>query len=109
MKGAFEFGFVMMFSLPILVFGLNFIEIVMTYNQARHYQQYAVTQIEYQNRLDDHVRELIDQGQAYCPTCTIQITPMDQRYDVQVTFPIHLSLIHYHRYGVTHMLTQNIK
>ena len=55
MKGAFEFGFIMIFALPMIVFGLNFMQILMTYNQARQYQNYVVTQIEHQNRLDDSV------------------------------------------------------
>lgn len=109
MKGAFEFGFIMMFSLPIVVFGLNFVEIIMTYNQARAFQNYAVTQIEHQNRLDESVYELIEDGKKYCSTCSISITPNAQRYDVKVTFPIQLPLIDYHANGTMHMLTQNIK
>ena len=109
MKGAFEFGFIMIFSLPILVFGLNFVEIMMTYNQARQLQNYAVTQIEHQNRLDEHVYELIDEGSQYCPSCTVTITPYAQRYDVKVTFPIRLPLISYTTHGAMHMMTQIIK
>ena len=109
MKGAFEFGFIMIFALPMIVFGLNFMQILMTYNQARQYQNYVVTQIEHQNRLDDSVYELIDNGKKYCSSCTLNITPTDQRYDVKVTFPIHLSLINYHTNGSLHMMTQLIK
>jgi len=109
MKGAFEFGIIMMFSLPIVVFGLNFVEIMMTYNQARQYQNYVVTQIEHQNKLDNIVYELIDDGKKYCKSCILDINQINDRYDVKVTFPINLSLINYHTNGVTHMLTQIIK
>ena len=109
MKGAFEFGIIMMFSLPIIVFGLNFVEIMMTYNQARQYQNYVVTQIEHQNNLDSIVYELIDDGKKYCKSCKLDISEINDRYDVKVTFPINLSLINYHTNGVTHMLTQVIK
>lgn len=109
MKGAFEFGFIMMFSLPIVVFGINFTQIVMTYNQARMYQNYVVTQIEHQNRLDEHVYELIDDGKKYCPSCTLNIAKENQRYSVKVNFPINISIVNYHTHGVTHMLTQVIK
>ena len=109
MKGAFEFGFIMIFALPMIVFGLNFMQILMTYNQARQYQNYVVTQIEHQIRLDDSVYELIDNRKKYCSSCTLNITPTDQRYDVKVTFPIHLSLINYHTNGSLHMMTQVIK
>lgn len=109
MKGAFEFGFIMMFSLPIVVFGINFMQIAMTYNQARQFQNYTVMQIEHQNRLDESVYELIDEGKKFCPACNIEITPVNQRYDVCVTFPIDITLVNYHAQGVTHLLTQNIK
>ena len=55
MKGAFEFGFIMLFSLPMIVFGIGFVEIMMNYNQARYLQNYTIMQIEHQNRLDDSV------------------------------------------------------
>ena len=109
MKGAFEFGIIMMFSLPLVVFGLNFMEIAMTYNQARQYQNYVVTQIEHQNNLDSIVYELIDDGKKYCESCKLDIQQINDRYDVKVTFPIEISLIDYHTNGVTHMLTQVIK
>ena len=109
MKGAFEFGIIMLFSLPIVVFGLDFMEILMTYNQARQYQNYVVTQIEHQNNLDSIVYELIDDGKKYCGSCKLDINKMNDRYDVRVTFPIDIKLINYHANGVTHSLTQNIK
>lgn len=109
MKGAFEFGFIMIFAMPILVFGINFLDIMMTYNQARQLQNYAITQIEHQNRLDDSVYELIDEGKKYCPECKVTITKMNQRYDVKVKFPISISFINYQSTGVTHSLTQTIK
>lgn len=109
MKGAFEFGIIMMFSLPLVVFSLNFMEIALTYNQARQYQNYVVTQIEHQNNLDNTVYELIDEGKKYCETCKLEINPLNNRYDVKVTFPINIKLINYHSNGVTHMLTQTIK
>ncbi len=109
MKGAFEFGFLMMFSLPVLVFGLNFMQIVMTYNQARHLQDYAVTQIEHQNRMDENVMELIENGKQYCTSCQVTITPVSERYDVKVTFPIDITLVNYHTQGFTHSLTQIIR
>ena len=109
MKGAFEFGILMIFSLPVVVFGLDFMEIALTYNQARQYQNYVVTQIEHQNNLDDTVYELIDEGKRYCNTCKLEISNISNRYDVKVIFPIDLSIIDYHANGVTHMLTQVIK
>lgn len=109
MKGAFEFGILMMFSLPMVVFGLNFMEIAMTYNQARQYQNYVVTQIEHQNSLNEYVYELIDEGKRYCTTCQLDISQVTNRYDVKVTFPIDIHLINYHTQGVTHMMTQIIK
>lgn len=109
MKGAFEFSFVMMFSLPFIVFGLNFMQIVMTYNQARHFQNYIVTQIEHQNQLNDHVYELIDYGKKYCTTCNFDIKQISNRYEVSVTFPIDISIINYHSNGITKMMTQVIK
>ena len=109
MKGAFEFGIILIFSLPFVVFGINFMEIAMTYNQARQYQNYVITQIEHQNSLDDTVYELIDEGKKYCTSCKLDISPINDRYDVKVTFPIDISIIDYHTNGVTHMLTQIIK
>ena len=99
----------MLFSLPLVVFGINFMEIAMTYNQARQYQNYVVTQIEHQNNLDSIVYELIDDGKKYCESCKLDIQQVNDRYDVKVTFPIHIPLIDYHTNGVTHMLTQVIK
>lgn len=109
MKGAFEISFIMMFSLPIIVFGMNFMQIVMTYNQARHFQNYIVTQIEHQNQLNHTVYELIDEGQKYCTSCSFNIHKNNDRYEVTVTFPIHIHLIDYHTNGVTRMMTQIIK
>ena len=109
MKGAFEFGIILIFSLPFVVFGINFMEIAMTYNQARQYQNYVVTQIEDQNSLNDTVYYLIDNGKNYCRTCKLEITPVQNRYDIKVSFPIDISLINYHSYGVTHTMTQVIK
>ncbi|MGN1343538.1 MAG: hypothetical protein ACI4U3_03105 [Traorella sp.] len=109
MKGAFEFGIILMFSLPMVVFGLNFMEIAMTYNQARQYQNYVVMQIEHQNNLNEQVYELIEEGKKYCSTCHLDINEMNNRYDVKVTFPIDINLIDYHTQGITHMMTQIIK
>lgn len=109
MKGAFEFAIVMLFSMPVVVFGINFVEIMMHYNQARFLQNYAVSQIEHQNRLDDSVYELIDEGKENCQACKVNITPVSNRYRVEVTFPIDIPLIDYHATGKTHMMTQIIK
>lgn len=109
MKGAFEFGFIMLFSLPLIVFGINFVEIVMNYNQARYLQNYAVTQIENQNRLDDTVYDLIDEQSQYCDQCEVDIIKSNDRYRVSVTFPIRMTLIHYEAKGYTSTLTQIIQ
>lgn len=109
MKGAFEFCFIFVFSMPLLVFGINFMQIAMSYNQARQYQNYAVTQIEHQNRFDESVNELIDEGKKYCSNCELSVIKNADRYDVKVTFPIRIPLINYSSRGVTHSLTQVIK
>lgn len=109
MKGAFEFGFIFLFSLPIVVFGINFVEIVMNYNQARYLQNYAVTQIEHQNRYDSSVNALIEDELNRCDRCEINIENMHKRYRVTVTFPIEIPLIQYQASGKTSMMTQIIK
>lgn len=109
MKGAFEFAIVMMFSMPVVVFGINFVEIMMHYNQARFLQNYIVTQVEHQNRLDQSVYELIDEGKKQCEACKVKITPFQERYRVEVSFPVEIPLIDYHATGKTSMMTQIIK
>ena len=106
MKGAFELSIIMIFSLPFVVFGMNFMQIVMSYNQARYFQDFIVTQIEHQNKLNDNVRELIDEGQKFCSSCTYEIDQISDRYAVTVKFPIDIPLIDYHSKGVTKMMTQ---
>ena len=108
MKSAFEFAFLMLFSLPFVVFGINFVEIVMNYNHARYLQNYAITQIEHQNRLDHSVWELIDEGKKYCDSCQVDIEEINQRYKVTVTFPIQIPLIQYEAIGKTSMMSQII-
>lgn len=109
MKGAFEFGFIMLFTMPILVFGISFVELTMHYNQARFLQNYAITQIEHQNRYDHDVAELIDLGLERCKECKIDVENQSQRYKVTVTFPIRLPLINYEAIGTTSMMSQIIK
>ena len=109
MKGAFEFCIIMIFSIPLIVFGINFIQIAMSYNQARYFQDFIITQIEHQNKLNEHVKELIDDGQKFCSSCTYDITQINDRYLVTVKFPIDIPLIDYHSKGVTKMITQIIK
>ena len=109
MKGAFELSIIMIFSLPFVVFGMNFMQIAMSYNQARYFQDFIVTQIEHQNKLNDNVRELIDEGQKFCSSCTYEIDQINDRYAVTVKFPIDIPLIDYHSKGVTKMMTQVIK
>ncbi len=109
MKGAFEFCFIMLFSLPLIVFGVGFVEIMMNYNQARYLQNYTIMQIEHQNRLDDTVYELIDEGKQYCDQCEVRIIKTNDRYRVTVDFPIRLPIIGYEAKGVTSTLTQIIK
>lgn len=108
MKGAFEFGFIMLFSLPLIVIGINFIDIVMDYNQARFLQNYAINQIEHQNRLDDSVWSLIEEGKQYCDECNVAIENKNQRYKVTVTFPIRIPLIQYEAIGSMSMMSQII-
>lgn len=109
MKGAFEFGFIMLFSLPMIVFGIGFVEIMMNYNQARYLQNYTIMQIEHQNRLDDSVYALIEEGKRYCDQCDVRIININERYRVTVTFPIRLPIINYEAKGMTSTLTQIIK
>ncbi len=109
MKGAFEFGFILLFSMPLVIFGINFVEIVMNYNQARYLQNYAITQIEHQNRYDSSVQNLIDDELQRCEDCLIEIENIHQRYRVTVTFPIEIPLIHYQASGKTSMMSQIIK
>lgn len=109
MKGAFELSIIMIFSLPFVVFGMNFMQIAMSYNQARYFQDFIVTQIEHQNKLNDSVLELIDEGQTFCSSCTYEIDQISDRYAVTVKFPIDIPLIDYHSKGVTKMMTQVIK
>ena len=109
MKGAFELGFIMMFSLPFVVFGIGFMEILMNYNQARYLQNYVITQIEHQNRLDDTVYDLIEDEQQYCRGCDVKIININARYRVTVTFPIRLPIIDYETTGLTSTMTQIIK
>lgn len=109
MKGAFEFGFILLFMMPIMIFGISFVELTMHYNQARFLQNYAITQIEHQNRYDADVAELIDLGMDQCKECTIDVTNQSSRYKVTVTFPIRLPLINYEAIGSTSMMSQIIK
>lgn len=109
MKGAFELSIIMIFSLPFVVFGMNFMQIAMSYNQARYFQDFIVTQIEHQNKLNDNVRELIDEGHKFCSSCIYEIDQISDRYAVTVKFPIDIPLIDYHSKGVTKMMTQVIK
>lgn len=109
MKGAFELSFLMMFSLPFVVFGIGFMEILMNYNQARYLQNYAITQIEHQNRLDDTVYDLIEEEKQYCDGCDVKIININSRYRVTVTFPIRLPIIEYEAKGVTSTMSQIIK
>ena len=109
MKGAFEFGFIMLFSLPMIVFGIGFVEVMMNYNQARYLQNYTIMQIEHQNRLDDSVYALIEEGKRYCDQCDVRIININERYRVTVTFPIRLPIINYEAKGMTSTLTQIIK
>lgn len=109
MKGAFEFGFILLFSMPLVIFGINFVEIVMNYNQARFLQNYAITTIEHQNRYDSSIQALIEEELPRCKDCEIEIENIHQRYKVTVTFPIKIPLIQYHAHGKTSMMSQIIK
>lgn len=109
MKGAFELSLILIFAFPAILLGINFVEILMSYNQARYLQDYAISTIEHQNRLDHHVQELIDdQAQKY-PSLKLTIHNEEERYLVQVTFPVKIALIGYEESGKVQTLTQIIR
>ena len=109
MKSAFESSFILLFTMPILFFCINFIEIMMHYNQARHFQNYIITQIEHQNRYDEDVIELIEPQLAYCYECNYYVHEEADRYRVSVQFLIDIHLLNYSTYGQSVSLTQPIK
>lgn len=109
MKGAFELGLVMLFGIPIFVTGLNFVQVMMNYNQARYYQDYAVTTIERQNRFDDDIQELIEEKQGMCKECELHVIREDERYKVEVTFPLNVTLLSYTGTGEVKTYTKQIR
>lgn len=109
MKGAFELSFVMLFAFPMIVLGVNFVEVLMAYNQARYLQDYAISTIEHQNRLDDHVQSLIDDHAERYPKLDLKIQNDRSRYLVTVTFPVKIALIGYEQLGSVSTLTQIIR
>lgn len=109
MKGAFELAFIMMFSMPMLVLGINFVQIMMAYNQARFLQDYSISVIEHQNRLDDYVYQLIDEKALKYPDLTMDIRKHESRYQVKVTFPVEIPMIGYKNKGSVVTDTQIIR
>ena len=99
MKGSFEFAFLMVFSMPFLVLGINFIDILMQYNHARYLKEYAVSAIEHQNRYDSSVEELITAVEEQYPNLALEIREVGERYQVKVSFPLRLPLIDYETMG----------
>ncbi|MEG0823425.1 MAG: hypothetical protein RR929_02670 [Erysipelotrichaceae bacterium] len=108
MKGAFEYAFIMLFGLPIVVLGLNFVKVMMGYNQARYYQDFIVNTIEHQNRYDKDIEELIVEQKQLCSTCSVKVRSNKDRYLVEVRFPIKLSIVNYESKGVISTYTQQI-
>lgn len=109
MKGAFELGLVMLFGIPIFVTGLNFVQVMMNYNQARYYQDYAVTTIERQNRFDDDIKELIEDKKNLCKECKLNVKRDGERYLVEVHFPLNVSLLAYTGTGEVKTYTKQIR
>ncbi|MEG0959174.1 MAG: hypothetical protein RSE60_07375 [Erysipelotrichaceae bacterium] len=109
MKGAFELGFIMMFSMPVIVLGMNFVQIMMSYNQARYLQDYTISTIEHQNRLDDFVYELIQERASSHPELKLSVTQKDARFIVSVKFPVEIPLIGYASTGLVTTNTQIIR
>lgn len=109
MKGAFELSLILIFTFPAIILGINFVEILMSYNQARYLQDYAISTIEHQNRLDQHVQELIDDQTEKYPSLKLSIHNEEERYLVKVTFPIKIALIGYEETGCIQTLTQIIR
>lgn len=109
MKGAFELSLVLIFAFPAIILGINFVEILMSYNQARYLQDYAISTIEHQNRLDQHVQDLIDDQANNYPSLKLTIHNEEERYSVQVTFPVKIALIGYTETGRIKTLTQIIR
>lgn len=109
MKGAFEFAFIMIFSMPMIILGMNFVQIMMAYNQARYLQDYSITTIEHQNRLDEYVYELIEEKAMHYPDLKLDIKKQDTRFLVSVKFPLNIALIGYESHGNVTTTTQIIR
>lgn len=99
MKGSFEFAFLMMFSMPFIVLGINFMDVMMQYHHARYLKEYAVSAIEHQNRYDESVDELIKDVEEMYPELELVIQKAEERYLVKVEFPLRISLLNYETKG----------
>lgn len=93
MKGAFEYCALMLISLPLIVLLFCFVEILLGYQQSRHFQEYAISLIEHHDRYDDEVATLLYEEQAICQSCQIIVSEQDHYYEVKVIFPIRLGII----------------
>lgn len=95
MKGAFETGIVILFGMMFLWMGVSMIQVMWAYNQARFYQEYALTTIERQNRYDIGVHALILQNAPNCDACVLNIAPEvidNTRMKITIRFPVRISV-----------------
>lgn len=96
MKGAFELAIILLVGFPMILLGINFVQIMMSYNNARHLSQYVVNTIEDQNRYDENVDELIlKDSNKICNSCLYTVESINDKYLVKVEFPVVVSLINY--------------
>lgn len=95
MKGAFEYAFLMICAMPFIVIGMNFVEVMMQYNNARYLKEYAISAILHQNRYDESVDALIAPQAALYPDLDLEIAKTDERFLVTVRFPVQIPILDY--------------
>lgn len=100
MKGAFEYGVIMMLSLPIVVIFLSFANVLVQYQNARYLQEYMISLIEHHNRYDEQIASLIQEANIPCKDCKVEVKPIHQRYEIEVRFPIEIAVLQFRNEGI---------
>lgn len=94
MKGAFEIGILLFFSMLMMVIIVGIIFIPVSYQQARHLQEIIVETIEHEDTYDQRIQQIIATKVKSPLPQTYNITPIENnRYQVSVFFPIKIPVL----------------
>ncbi len=84
------------------------VQVVLSYNNARLYQESIITLIERHNRFDEDVIDLIESSKQGCQTCEYSVDLDESKYLVTVNFDVMILVLNYSKRAELKAYTQSL-